>query len=48
VDIGSSAVPAAVRGTANLTLAAGDIQTVVVGDAATLPGVRFIVLNDRR
>jgi uncharacterized cupin superfamily protein len=48
VDIGSSAVPAVVRGTANLTLAAGDITTVVVGDAATLPGVRFVVLNDKR
>lgn len=47
VDIATTVAATTLRGTANVTLAAGDIRTVVVGDAATLPGVRFLVLNDR-
>jgi hypothetical protein len=48
VDIATSVAATTIRGTANVTLGAGDIRTVIVGDAATLPGVRFIVLNDRQ
>lgn len=48
VDLATSAAATTIRATANLTLTAGDIRTVIVGDAAALPGARFIVLNDRQ
>jgi hypothetical protein len=48
VDIATTVAATTIRGTANVTLAAGDIRTVIVGDAATLPGARFIVINDRQ
>lgn len=47
VDLATSAAATTIRATANVTLGAGDIRTVIVGDAATLPGARFLVLSDR-
>lgn len=47
VDLATSSAATVIRATTDVTLGAGDIRTVIVGDAATLPGARFLVLNDR-
>ncbi|MFN9349246.1 MAG: hypothetical protein ACK6C3_00060, partial [Gemmatimonadota bacterium] len=47
LDLATSSAATVIRATTDVTLGAGDIRTVIFGDAATLPGARFLVLNDR-